>query len=194
MDRLEMMRQRIAADIDKKEKFASERNVVSGEIDDLEARIKAAVDSGDVDAAEKLLTEQNAKKTRLVALDRICSHNDDPQRYMAELVEINDAKIAEYQKSADKAAADMAKAHKAYIEKKLALTHILYDAARSRADCASLAGIGALYGNPLADKFNTVSHDRHDMDLSWNEKDMILAMDDHFLEMVGFINEFCTFK
>ena len=194
MNKLDAIRQKIENDRKQDEKRQQELAVLRDQISALDAEIDAAIDSDQAGTAEQLLNKQNELRNKLAIMERIGARKTAPDAYYDELLEIAGEYADEMQTKIDKAETEIQKAHRAYLEKKIALAKLLYEAATFRSECGKLAGIGSLWSNPRFDRFPYVKYYQNDLDSTNSETEIIIGMYPEYGVRFNEINSFVGFK
>lgn len=191
---LETIKQKVEADRQQEGQREAERNSIRERISVLDQKIDAAILAGEESTAEKLISEQAALKGKLELAERIGQRKTDPDRYYNDVMKAAAEKVAEMQPKADKAYAEMEKAHKTYLEKKIALAKILNEAALFRADCAAVANVGPAYANERYGAIPSVRHDHLALEVAFQDKETILQMEPEYFIMAHTANDYGEFK
>lgn len=194
MTKLETIRQKIEAERNQQEQREAEKESIRKQISVLDGQINSAINDGDNNTAEKLITKQNELRTKLDIAERISRHKETPDRYSADLKGLCAEKAAELQPKADKLYDEMEKAHLEYLKKKVALGKILYEGASFRMECFKLAGIGPAYENDQYPLFASVKHNQLALDVYFRDKEAILQMEPEFFIMAGYANNYGCFN
>lgn len=139
---LDEIRQKIENDRKKDAQRAADLDNLREQIAALDEKINAALNGDQTGAAELLIEEQNELKKKIPTLERIAEYKSRPDAYRDEVTEICKANVAAVQPKADKAVAELNKAYQTYLEKKVALVKLLFDAMEFRCECGVLAGYG----------------------------------------------------
>ena len=194
MSRLDEIKMKIEADRKQDEQRATDLDKIREQIADIDERIDEAIAAEQNSTAEKLIAKQGELKTKMSVMERISAHKTAPDAYYNDLLEICTDYVAEMQPKIDKAIADMEKAHRAYLEKKAALSKMLYDAGNFRAECGTLAGLGALWANQRFDAFPCVKYNQNDLEYTYSEEVIIKEIDPDFTARFNEIHSFVGIK
>ena len=142
-ERLEQIKQKTAADAAESEQLKQRVAALAEEIDNTDAEIELATFAEDVPKIEKLLAKRSEKEMHRAALVRVIGQKDRPLRYFDEVKAVAAEYAAANQSKVDQAIAEIEKANRACLEKRVALARILKEQADFRKDCAIAAGIMA---------------------------------------------------
>lgn len=194
MNKLDTIRQKIEADRKQDDQRQQELDSINKQISALDAQIDEAIAAGQSGTAEKLLAEQGDLKSKKAVMERISAHKTAPDAYHDELLKICTEEVSVMQAKVDKASADLEKAQMAYLEKKIALSKMLYEAAMFRYECGALAGLGALWANPRFDAFPCVKYHQDELDCTYSEREIITGIDPEFFARFDEINSYDGFK
>lgn len=188
MNKLDEIRKKIEKDREQDARRAADLENVRDQIAELDKRIDAALNQDQTSAAERMIEEQNELKKKIPTLERIAEYKSRPDAYREEVMEICKANVAAVQPKADKAVAELNKAYQTYLEKKVALVKLLYDAMEFRCECGTLAGFSDMANCPLP----CVAYDDTFINTLYTEANTLLEMEPAYHVMLNQVRYYGT--
>lgn len=182
-ERLEQIKQKTAADAAESEQLKQRVAALAEEIDNTDAEIELATFAEDVPKIEKLLAKRSEKEMRRAALARVMEQKNRPLRYFDEVKAVAAEYAAANQSKVDKAIAEIEKANRACLEKRVALARILKEQADFRKDCAIAAGFMATDYNMA--NIASVKYKADALEVNQGEDlDFVVSLEPDFINIV----------